>query len=621
LLVILCLCLSGFAGAQDRATPPEVAKAQDPLVLDEKRQDRGGEPLPVCAVARFRYLDRLKSGYSYPVFSADGKVLAALAADGKPSNNKITVWEIETGKRVGELPVEEGAPRTFVLSANGTEVFTLNTLLRTLVRWDLATQKPIFKIGLDKLSESGVTCREMLVLSPDGRTLFSDNIEAELYEIRAGNKIRLPQTLEEPQTVFWETVSGKRQGTLPKVSEEEPTLLAFTPDCRQIVLAVHPDLILFWDLATEKVTKRVEVKGKPFSLSADCKVLAVMGPDDGRGKEFRQKNQGKLVAPIDIWDLESCHRRLRMWITYANAQMALSPDGRFLVINDDLSFREQAGPTEVRVRERRGPALWDATSGEHLATLIGYKSDYRSFALSPDGKYLVTDGAEAEDPMGAHTVLLWDVAAAIRAKPNQRTALLVERDKIADSDTAKPEAPAPEKVLSSQRLNQLWSDLADVDAARAYRAMWSLALHPKSSLPLLRERLKPATAPSTEYVKRLIKDLNSEDYATREAANAELDNCALLIGAELRGALKFTESKEAQRRLQKLVKGLDPPYTEGTPLRRLRAVEALEHIGTSEAQELLQELGKGAPAALETQAAKEALERIAIRTKRLTKMP
>src|SRR5260370_27091477 len=126
LLVVLCLCLSGLAGVKDGTPPPETGKVQDPFVLDGKHKDRAGEPLPPCAVARFRYSDKPKSGYTAPVFSADGKYLAAIAFDGKPSNNKIVVWEVETGKRVGELSVGERSPTKFVLSANGTEVFARN---------------------------------------------------------------------------------------------------------------------------------------------------------------------------------------------------------------------------------------------------------------------------------------------------------------------------------------------------------------------------------------------------------------------------------------------------------------------------------------------------------------
>jgi hypothetical protein len=48
-------------------------------------------------------------------------------------------------------------------------------------------------------------------------------------------------------------------------------------------------------------------------------------------------------------------------------------------------------------------------------------------------------------------------------------------------------------------------------------------------------------------------------------------------------------------------------------LRRIRAIEVLEHIATPEAKAVLQTMATGAPAAVETKDAKAALERLAQR--------
>jgi hypothetical protein len=49
----------------------------------------------------------------------------------------------------------------------------------------------------------------------------------------------------------------------------------------------------------------------------------------------------------------------------------------------------------------------------------------------------------------------------------------------------------------------------------------------------------------------------------------------------------------------------------GEGLRTGRAIEVLEHLGTPEARDVLQELSRGAPAAYVTQEAKAALTRLA----------
>jgi hypothetical protein len=73
---------------------------------------------------------------------------------------------------------------------------------------------------------------------------------------------------------------------------------------------------------------------------------------------------------------------------------------------------------------------------------------------------------------------------------------------------------------------------------------------------------------------------------------------------------KEPSSLEARRRLEALLQRLESPITSTETLRRLRAVEALEHIGSPEARQVLQTLTEGAPQALLTREAKTALKRL-----------
>ncbi len=77
-------------------------------------------------------------------------------------------------------------------------------------------------------------------------------------------------------------------------------------------------------------------------------------------------------------------------------------------------------------------------------------------------------------------------------------------------------------------------------------------------------------------------------------------------------SLKSSLALVTRRRLELLLKAMHE-VSLPEELRLLRAVQALELIGTAEAQTLLQSLAKGVAAARQTREAKESLERLARR--------
>src|SRR5262249_58447072 len=99
----------------------------------------------------------------------------------------------------------------------------------------------------------------------------------------------------------------------------------------------------------------------------------------------------------------------------------------------------------------------------------------------------------------------------------------------------------------------------------------------------------------------------SEEFAARRKASAELEK----LESAQEGLVKVLggqPSLEMRRRVEQILQtltGLTPER-----LRSLRAVEALEQIGTPEAQKVLKNLAQGAPGTLLTDEAKSALERL-----------
>jgi hypothetical protein len=68
---------------------------------------------------------------------------------------------------------------------------------------------------------------------------------------------------------------------------------------------------------------------------------------------------------------------------------------------------------------------------------------------------------------------------------------------------------------------------------------------------------------------------------------------------------------ELRRRLDGLLKRIGPAYTPPEKLRQSRAIQALELIGSTEAQLLLGALAKGTEGARQSREARQALDRLA----------
>jgi hypothetical protein len=198
-------------------------------------------------------------------------------------------------------------------------------------------------------------------------------------------------------------------------------------------------------------------------------------------------------------------------------------------------------------------------------------------AFAPDGRSLATGLQDT-------TILIWDMMPAARA-------------------SAQP--------LSAAQLDRLWSDLAGADATQAYAAIGRLIARQAEALPLLRKRLQPVAALPTERVKHLLADLDSDQFERREAAARQLTELGELAEPALREALGKNPALDLRRRIEQLLSSLDTPVIRSPQmLRGIRAVCVLEQIGTSSAQEILENIATGAPSVRLTREAKSALERL-----------
>jgi hypothetical protein len=270
---------------------------------------------------------------------------------------------------------------------------------------------------------------------------------------------------------------------------------------------------------------------------------------------------------IRVGDLTT-RRQVHKLTVEGPAVFAFSADGRLFAV------AARAGITLWET------ASWKAAGSIHVPDRGGAPPDRpcaSSLAFSPDSRALASGHADG-------TILLWD--ATLRA--GTRGGPLTAAGRLA-----------------------LWADLAGADAARAHVAVWRLADDPREAVPFLKARLHPVLAAPSRVVRRLLDDLDSDEFKVRQAAEQKLREFGERVEKPLREALAANPPLEKRRRLKALLAALDParPLSRET-LRGMRAVAVLERIESAEAQELLETLAQGIESARLTQAAKGSLARL-----------
>jgi hypothetical protein len=270
--------------------------------------------------------------------------------------------------------------------------------------------------------------------------------------------------------------------------------------------------------------------------------------------------------------------------------VALTPDGRGLV------FWRGSGTDYALelVEARTGRARWALTPGKPVGNL----------AVSPDGRLLAAterdgDGLHFIDAVTGKSVAtrkagrLFNGLDPLAFSPDGR---LVARS--ADDGTILvwrvPAAPArPAIEVTAEELAAAWRDLAADDAAVAFRALVRLADAPASAVPLFRREL--LREDDRERIERLVAGLDAAAYPDRERAERELGALGAVARQFLVKGRRAGPSLEARTRIEKLLAAEPDPLATPAGLRQLRAVEALERIGTADARAVLERLAEAGP--------------------------
>jgi RNA polymerase sigma factor (sigma-70 family) len=544
--------------------------------------------------------------------SPDGTLLAAVCHNHGPGwDDHVHVWEIANGKERFRLsfPPEDDPGRQKIFASvaftpDGRSLVTSGGN-EGLVFWDPASGNEEKRLG------RGLTNSQDLAFSPDGRYIAAARSAVQLIDRATGEDVRpinhvgpvnsvalLPDgktIATESNTreiILWDRETGRRRGALDQGKMAFRDHCGLKKDGRTIILSKDEGkTFIFRDLVTGKERCRLSLDfidkwpglrgiapgGKLVAVgSFNGDTIHLMDTETGkrsrdlqdpdlklRNVEFLSDGKTLLAFSNDhqaqVWDLTT-GTKVRQFAMGdekdigplsadglgGSYEEAVSPDGTLFAYGvsgrignvSSLRFFETASGREVRRVERGdfpgsyhiaftpdGRALaWgnvhllEVASGRERHILAGHRGTVHTYTFSADGKTLVTGSSDT-------TALVWDLTGRADTGP---------------------------QALSVAELDACWADLAGEDAARAYRAIRRLANAPAVAAPYLREHLKPVPPVDKEKVQRLVADLDDGDFATREAAAAELERIGEKAAGHYRKALQETLPAEARRRLNAL---------------------------------------------------------------------
>ena len=490
--------------------------------------------------------------------------LAALAPDGrtlaygvapvpvvpppapKPRGGQVVICEARTGKELFRLQGPDYTSPSYASFSPDGKCLVVENWEKTIALWDAAQ-------GTKRGDLEGTTTNvgRNLVWSPDGTLL-------------AGPAMKLDHGLLDfdGATHFWSATDGKEVHSYTlEGSWKRPGSFAFAADGRTVAVE-------HW------FAERVHPNEPLEKIYLYRRRSAVDLWDVNTGKRLGVVS--KPSPPVEGYDPPPS-RLPNVGAEGGRFQARALPGDRYLLLPTYRNY-----PTISMKLVDGAIILSDALTDKEAGRLNVFKGGgIGSPTLSADGNMVAAVAQVAADHPGT-AAMVWDVSALNRA------------------------AREGASNWSADQLAPLWDALADPDAVKAFPAMRLLALNPGRAVPLLKDRLRPA---DDSHVARWVADLGGDDLDTREAASRGLASLGEAARAALDKALAANPGPEARRRIEELLEKLKGDLAP-EDLRGVRAVDVLEQIGTDEARAVLKDLAAGAPAALTTQAAKDALDRL-----------
>lgn len=466
-----------------------------------------------------------------------------------------------------------------------------------------------------------------LSLSPDGKVLVYG-----AWTPRSGTRN------DEVRTIVYHRVKKTESLPFKDLESGDVSEVTFSPDSRLLAVSRRGRSLTLWTVVDTKEIFEFE-DGKwaaAPAFSPDGKILGAIDCE---------KTMGNLL----LWDVTRGKKLHALGGKHGPVSaFSFSEDGRTVITEHCENLGRKNQPPTLRL----GVHLWDALNGRDLgkvgsetirnATSISGGTKLSQIAAERPGWYASRSPSGVVVIIPSHRCMpdvscsASEVRISLHCWSSERE-LFCTADADACFDTAvlSSDCATLVAVLTSrskhrygttllvwdlqhlarrkallplQDFGMLWKELGE-DAQTARQAMCSLAMFPLPTLAMLQKHLRPIPNLRPAQITRLLAQLDSRKFQTRELAEHELQRLGEQVLPCAREVLGTTPSLEVRRRIIRIVdtlEGRSPPPS--ATLQGIRGVSLLKQFGDyKSAREILKLLAQGAPGTWLTREATAAL--------------
>jgi RNA polymerase sigma factor (sigma-70 family) len=329
--VAAALALPGAPPEQPHAAQAEAPRPAAVAQAGAKPADPQTPPAKPAAEEE-RVLRGHRYGVAGLVFTPDGKHL--ISAD-----QKIKIWEFESGKEIAELAGHRSYAKGLALTRDGKTLVSASWDPAVKV-WDLAGRRERFTITTgDELDISVAVDHDGKLLATGGRQ----------------------KTLK-----IWDLETGKLRHGID-AHPRDIQCVAFSHRSQMVASCGYDSEVKLWDAETGRHIRTFP--NNPLQFHWDAVAFA---PDDSY--------LAATGVTLRVLDLTTGLERFNVKADDAQTHcVAISPDGSQIA----------TGGANKTVK------LWDAKTGKLITSWTGHEGDIASIAFSPDGKWLVSGGNDA----------------------------------------------------------------------------------------------------------------------------------------------------------------------------------------------------------------------------------